>query len=197
MPRQLHLDYSQVCTIGSDAKGDTYIFSPLNLIIMLPCSKCGTPLNEDAKFCSQCGQAVAPEMSESYNCSEEQEVIPPKRISKKIVYGIIALATLLLLIMTCPTKQEHVEAVQQEITSLMLKNSTNDQDQVFAMGLGNGLIQKVLLSKLDVDSYLLFSVGSIHHKDKSQVVSVGVLGHVFAFDWDEEAMKAVDKMLKK
>ena len=60
-------------------------------------------------------------------------------------------------------------------------------------------VELALNSKLEVHNYLLWNTTSVHLKDKDQLLSVGMFGHVFTFDKEmlreklEESLKAKEE----
>ena len=54
----------------------------------------------------------------------------------------------------------------------------------------------MLVSKLDVSNYFIFSIGSLQDGTKSKMVSFGILGHVFTSGLDKEALGDMKKTNK-
>ena len=104
------------------------------------------------------------------------------------------MAVLLLLCFTNPSKTKHVEAIHTELMKV-LEQQGGSEATVYA-SLGAGIIDKVLVSKLDVSNYLIFSVGSLQNGTKSKVVSFGILGHVFTSGLDKDAFSDLKKKNK-
>lgn len=113
-------------------------------------------------------------------------------MNKKGILIIIAIIILIaLFVVTCPNKAAHKEAIKT-VTNELIDKKTSDSGldaggwgSLIAGALGNRLIEVLLDSKLSVDNYLLFSVGTIHFGDKTKTVSFGCLNHVFTFSEDD------------
>ena len=138
---------------------------------MAYCKNCGSPLNEGSEFCSQCGTPQHQDDNESYTEQSRKDKL--FYVPKKAWRIIIPVAVLLLLCFTNPSNEATVYA-----------------------SLGAGIIDKVLVSKLDVSNYFIFSVGSLQNETKSKVVSFGILGHVFTSELDKDAFSDLKKKNK-
>lgn len=159
---------------------------------MAYCKNCGSPLNEGSEFCSQCGTPQHQGDNEGYTEQSRKDKL--FNVPKKAWRIIIPVAVLLLLCFTNPSKTKHVEAIHTELMKV-LEQQGGSEATVYA-SLGAGIIDKVLVSKLDVSNYLIFSVGSLQNGTKSKVVSFGILGHVFTSGLDKDAFSDLKKKNK-
>ena len=159
---------------------------------MAYCKNCGSPLNEGSEFCSQCGTPQHQGDNESYTEQTRKDKL--FNFPKKAWRIIIPVAVLLLLCFTNPSKTKHVEAIHTELMKA-LEQQGGSEATVYA-SLGAGIIDKVLVSKLDVSNYFIFSVGSLQNGTKSKVVSFGILGHVFTSGLDKDAFSDLKKKNK-
>ena len=84
------------------------------------------------------------------------------------------------MILTCPKKEQHVAALQDNLTYI-LSDSQNSDDDFRALGimLLSGLSKPLLNTYLSVDDYLLFSVGMWKYDGKDKLASIGAFGHIF------------------
>ena len=113
---------------------------------------------------------------------------------KKFLVFILFLAVIVVgLVFTCPTKQQHVDAVMNEVNGLMSDAASDvglDTDSgwgmVAKMALGS-LAQNYLESQLYYNNYFVFSTCQITFNGKTSTTSVGVFNHVFTTD--KEKMK--------
>jgi len=88
-------------------------------------------------------------------------------------------------VVTCPDKEAHTEALMDVLTDVMeeemgdemTENALNLTISSMAIGLGKMIVK----NNMEVDNYLLFSVG----KAGDNVVSVGVMNHVFTISKEE------------
>ena len=157
---------------------------------METCKKCGTQLKEEENFCPQCGKAKNQPVQTSYAEETPQQGPQFNYPLKKILYIALPLAICLLLGLTCPDKEKHVESIRTELTNV-LETSNKSENAMYAL-MGSAVIEKVLNSKLKVNKYFLFSTGTFSNGKDSKLLSIGILGNVFTFiDKDE-----LDKMNK-
>ena len=113
---------------------------------------------------------------------------------KKFLVFILFLAVIVVgLVFTCPTKQQHVDAVMNEVNGLMSDAASDvglDTDSGWGMAgkmaIGS-LAQNYLESQLYYNNYFVFSTCQITFNGKTSTTSVGVFNHVFTTD--KEKMK--------
>ena len=113
---------------------------------------------------------------------------------KKFLVFILFLVVIVVgLVFTCPTKQQHVDAVMNEVNGLMSDAASDvglDTDSgwgmVGKMAIGS-LAQNYLESQLYYNNYFVFSTCQITFNGKTSITSVGVFNHVFTTD--KEKMK--------
>lgn len=118
---------------------------------------------------------------------------------KKILAIVIVLAALFLMVLTCPKKPAHVEAMKEAVTEYIDSNVLSSQTDNTQKGVAflvslfaPKLVGTFLESQLEVDDYFVLSVGHISFDGEDHVVSLGVLNHVFTFDKNDLA-DAVDQ----
>ena len=104
---------------------------------------------------------------------------PSKKLG--LIITVVAIAGLLLaMALSCPKKTQHTEALTDMVTSLINESVEDDEFLTALSALFSGSISKLVINNsVEVDDYFLFSVGKFEYEGKSNVVSVGVLGHVF------------------
>lgn len=164
----------------------------------MKCPNCNAEVSDDATFCPKCGAKLdgteIPEEDNSTNSGCFQ-------LSKKIVAIAVIVIAIIILALSCPNKQTHVEALNNAImtylTESMSKDSTMTKDGSgeLATGLASSIVPKVLNSKLNVNNYFLFSVGEFTDEGKTKTVSFGILGHVFPIglsDSEKELDEAIN-----
>ena len=164
----------------------------------MKCPNCNAEVSDDATFCPKRGAKLdgteIPEEDNSTNSGGFQ-------LSKKIVAIAVIVIAIIILALSCPNKQTHVEALNNAImtylTESMSKDSTMTKDgsDELATGLASSIVPKVLNSKLNVNNYFLFSVGEFTDEGKTKTVSFGILGHVFPIglsDSEKELDEAIN-----
>lgn len=101
----------------------------------------------------------------------------------KVMAIAAVVVAVLVLVFTCPDREQHRDAVVSEINNAV--GDVSGTSGAFGM-LGDvfmsGIVDMMVGQVLDVDSYLIFSIGTIHYGGKSRAVSFGILSHVFTFD---------------
>lgn len=100
-----------------------------------------------------------------------------------MTFLVVAVLAVILLALTCPKPEDHRQAVKDEVKA-MIDNAPDDTGLFGSFGkmLVSGIADMALGQMLDVDNYVLFSVGKIHYGNSSHTVSFGILNHVFTFD---------------
>lgn len=118
----------------------------------------------------------------------------------KFLFRIIIFLTLIvgICIISCPKHDDHTEALKQEVKSYFddeFANDTEDDDGLafLASSLCSGISNAVLVNKLIVDNYFLFSIGRIELDGENNVVSIGILNHVFT-DIPEEVEEKLETL---
>lgn len=129
------------------------------------------------------------------NGYEEREEHKSHTLRNGCIGLILVLAAMAIgLMATCPTEQDHREAITKEMNRFF-KESTDNQGDAWGI-IGNIISQKivgvVVDNLIEVDNYGVCSVGSITFKGKTHRVSFGILGHVFTFDADD-IQRALEK----
>ena len=82
-------------------------------------------------------------------------------------------------VISCPKKAQHVEVLVDKV-SMALNEKVGDKDLLMLGSLlGNPVAKMVVTNYIDVNDYLLFSIGTFEEEGNRSVVSVGAFGHVF------------------
>lgn len=113
---------------------------------------------------------------------------------KKFFVFLLFLAVIVAgLVFTCHTKQQHVDAVMNEVNGLMSDaasdiglDTNSGWGMVGKVAIGS-LAQNYLESQLYYNNYFVFSTCQITFNGKTSTTSVGVFNHVFTTD--KEKMK--------
>ncbi|TXJ63023.1 DUF4359 domain-containing protein [Prevotella brunnea] len=118
--------------------------------------------------------------------------------------GFIALMTLLVL--TCPTTQDHKDALSDVVSSTVsdaaqaTDSSPEDEwlEKAFHT-ISDAFMGKVISAAIDnlvtVDNYFVCSVGKVNYDNKEHIVSFGILKHIFTID-KKDLREAADKYYK-
>jgi hypothetical protein len=116
---------------------------------------------------------------------------------KKFLFMIIFLAAAgLLLMVTCPDRTAHYEAIKGVVSEVV--NSEVDKNNVFSTELASistmmavNLTDSYLKNNLLLRDHILFNIGYIDYQGELRIVSFGILNHVFTID--KETAKEVIK----
>lgn len=106
---------------------------------------------------------------------------------KKIIYLVLLVVLVIAMALTVPDKAAHETAMINAVKEYVDEEAQNH-------GIGDDLLsimgKKVIVNiadaalsyKLKEHDYYLFNTTSVRLKGKDQLMSVGLLGHVFTFD---------------
>lgn len=112
---------------------------------------------------------------------------------------LIVFITLIVLAMTVPSRQTHIETVK-DVTSEWINATVNDKIGGNILGevakwVGASGTDFLIDQIFHYDNYFVCSVGHIEIGTKSKMISFGILGHVFTFDKDD-INAVIEKELK-
>lgn len=104
---------------------------------------------------------------------------------KKLLSFAIVGAILLVMAFTCPSSDAHIDSISEAYAkkSIILKV------------IGKEYIKLAVDRLVNVDNYVLVSIGTYTMGEDNDIVSVGVFGHVFTFMKDdvlEEVERAIN-----
>lgn len=139
--------------------------------------------------------------------------VKPRREKSNSGCGVKILLTLLILVvltgilaLTCPTRQDHKDAIAQSTHRWMnekieaINNSYGRMPSIISGAIewvtGQGT-DFAIDSFLNVENYGVCSVGRIEMGDDSKMISLGVLNHVFTFDKDDVDEFLLDALKRK
>lgn len=121
---------------------------------------------------------------------------------KKIISLVVVIAAFLLLAFTCPDKQAHQDKIKVTMSSLveeqLNKEATSDEEKGFAL-LGSLFATKMvdiaMEQKLNVNNYIVCSIGEVTFEGKTHYISFGILNQVFVLGKDKmkQAMNDYNK----
>lgn len=104
-------------------------------------------------------------------------------------------------VISCPDKEAHSEAIMENVNNLidgeLTKEVTDETEKalvILASSLVSGISNLVIDSRLSVDNYFLFSIGKVTFDGESNIVSIGLLNHVFT-DINDNIKKEIEERL--
>ena len=106
---------------------------------------------------------------------------------KKLIGLVIIVGVAILMSVTVPDKKAHKLAMMKVIKEYVDEEAANKgiaDNGITRLGknLVTKTIEEVLSNKMIVTNYFLFNTTHIEMKEKNQLLSVGMFGHVFTFD---------------
>lgn len=113
-----------------------------------------------------------------------------------VIAGLVG-ALLVIMAVTCPKKEKHVEVLTDRF-AYVVKNQLGQYDSGlgFIGSLFGGAVTKpVVNSYLNVHNYIIFNVGTIRYKGEDNAISVGAFGHVFTLsreEWNKKVEENLD-----
>lgn len=116
---------------------------------------------------------------------------------KKFLFLLFFVALAALMAATCPEETAHKEVVKQRLN----KAVKAEIDDRLGKGMGSigsvftkPVVRSTLNRKFYVENYVVLSIGRLQLKDRNQVISVGLLNHVFTAS-SERFQEEIDKAL--
>ena len=89
---------------------------------------------------------------------------------------------ILLLALTCPGKEAHVDKIRTTLANAVEEKNGEDSAWGFFGALFVSKVADVYLdSKLEIDNYVVCSVGKVRIDGESTTLSFGILNQVFTF----------------
>ena len=125
------------------------------------------------------------EYETAFHKAVDDYLLARKAVNVKIKWGpivtlVIVVGLLIAMMVSCPKKSSHTEVLADRITSVINDEMGNDSVMLALSSLFGGSISKYMINNyVDVKDYVLFSVGKYEYDGKSNIVSVGILGHIF------------------
>ena len=114
---------------------------------------------------------------------------------KAVLYTLLALLILGgICVATCPDKEAHSEALKDLVNQVITAELSGEEEDaglaMFGSMIGTGLSGLVIDNMLNVEDYLVCSIGTATYDGETHVVSVGLLNHVFTIDEEKAAQIA-------
>lgn len=116
---------------------------------------------------------------------------------KAILYTLLALLILGgICVATCPDRDAHSAALKDLVNKVITAELSKEEDAdllTFSSIIGTGLGGLVIDNVLNVEDYYVCSIGTVTFNGETQVVSVGLLNHVFTID-EEKALQMAGEL---
>ena len=93
---------------------------------------------------------------------------------------LVVIGILVAMVLTCPKKEQHVDALTEKATYLISDAAGMEEDiKIIGAMIGGAVSKQVINAYLIVDDYVVLSIGRFEYKGEENTVSVGAFGHVF------------------
>lgn len=109
-----------------------------------------------------------------------------QNIMKGFLYTLLFVFILsLVCVVTCPDKDAHSEALMKLFNvawqTELAEITTNENEGWMMLGsaLGSGVAEYIIDKQLIVDNYFVCSIGRFNYDGEENIVSLGVLNHIF------------------
>lgn len=97
-------------------------------------------------------------------------------------YLIITVVILLVLLLTNPSKQDHIEKVRISLKTAMNKSIAKKTGNDIAIGVGaylvGGIVDAIVEKSVSIDNFFIFSITHFRYLDKDLIVGYGIFGNV-------------------
>lgn len=120
-----------------------------------------------------------------------EEPQPKKKNKVGYIIGIVLVVILLLMCITNPSKDEHINVIKDNVEMYISEKTQSDFASQFISSAVLNMMGGVF-NELDYHNYLLFSTTTIHLQGKDHRTSIGFCGKVLTADADD-----IDKMVDK
>lgn len=131
-----------------------------------------------------------------------------KKISNWLIVVLILVIIGAVMTVTCPDTQAHKDKLSQMVGTSVKKAISGDSssDDLLVQGLqmvGGIVINKVVDGAVDdmlqVENYVVCSIGRINYQAEDHIVSLGLLGHIFTVNQDklDDAVKKYYQTLQE
>ena len=138
--------------------------------------------------------------SDTCNNNESPSVIVynqnKKNNTKSTKRWVFFVAIVFLLVLTCPDKNDHKEAIKSKVTTLLNNNNSSDGEILgisLASLLAKGIAELILESSFTVKNYYIFSIGEVYIGGEHKEISFGILKHVFTPGVNQNMISNEDK----
>ena len=144
-------------------------------------------------------------------CNFAERNLNPKDM-KKLITILIIVVVLATLVLTCPDKQRHVEAINDEFItavdhqmneSYSSEEDGEEEDGSFEEGMRlvtssvvGGLFKGVMEQQLMVKNYAVFSLGQVNASEGRKTLSVGICNHVFTLVSSDDLIEQMRESVK-
>ncbi len=111
-----------------------------------------------------------------------------------LLWIVILVVVAIVLTVTCPSAEKHKEVISQEVNTAIGNVATENYGILGAVGsmLASGVVGVAVDEFVNVDNYIVCSVGKLYYGGDTTVVSLGVLNHIFTVNSEK-----IEKKIKE
>lgn len=114
---------------------------------------------------------------------------------KKFGYTLLILFVLACVcVVTCPDKKAHSDALKELLNTVLTEELSGDSEEdgltIVASMIGTGIGGALIDNLLKVDNYFVCSIGKVTYKGETNIVTFGIMNHVFTIDREDALRKA-------
>ena len=114
---------------------------------------------------------------------------------KKIIAGILLIGVFVIAAVTCPKQDDHskklAQVVNQSVSNTVKEHVGGGLAALSSIVTG-GIVKGIVNEIIDVDNYVLFSLGKVNLPTETKIVSVGLFNQVITID-SESLSKAIEE----
>ena len=113
--------------------------------------------------------------------------------NKGVLILLVVLVAVFGVIMTCPDKSAHQNAITDKVVNIIKNDSVASATGIGTLGAGviTKFVDAAVANIVTVNNYYIFSLGTVHYGKDKVVVSIGLLHHVFCL-FDKKDMEKFD-----
>ncbi|NLI37407.1 MAG: DUF4359 domain-containing protein [Bacteroidales bacterium] len=113
--------------------------------------------------------------------------------NKGVLILLVVLVAVFGVIMTCPDKSAHQNAITDKVVNIIKNDSVASATGIGTLGAGviTKFVDAAVANVVTVNNYYIFSLGTVHYGKDKVVVSIGLLHHVFCL-FDKKDMEKFD-----
>jgi hypothetical protein len=112
-------------------------------------------------------------------------------------FFLFIVIVVILLIFTCPDSRTHKDKIQSVVTSAIddkLGEQDNELLKTIGIMISTKFVEMAITDKVTVENYLLFSIGYHYNNGERQIVSFGILNHVFTISEEQVRNRIVNSI---
>lgn len=113
--------------------------------------------------------------------------------NKGVLILLVMLVAVFGIIMTCPDKSAHQNAITDKVVNIIKNDSVASATGIGTLGAGviTKFVDAAVANVVTVNNYYIFSLGTVRYGKDKVVVSIGFLHHVFCL-FDKKDIEKFD-----